>query len=190
MIGDAVSGWSTDVVMSTTDNVNFTLSNFTFTSGGAKFRQDASWTNNWGGTGFPTGTSYQNGSNIPVTAGIFNVSFNITTGAYSFTSAVTGFDAISISGTAGPGANSDVAMLTTDGINYSLDNYTLTSGTLVFRKNNSSTITWGSANFPSGTATQGGTAIAALPGTYDIKFNKTTDRLVLLFGISTQLFGL
>ena len=101
MIGDAVSGWSTDVVMSTTDNVNFTLSNFTFSNGGAKFRKDASWSNNWGSTSFPSGTAYSNGSNIPVTAGKFNVSFNINTGAFSFTTVATGYDAISISGTGG-----------------------------------------------------------------------------------------
>jgi hypothetical protein len=174
MIGDAVSGWSTDVVMSTTDNVTYTLSNFTFTNGGAKFRQDAAWSINWGANAFPTGTATQNGSNIPVIAGVYNVTFNRTTGAYSFATVAQGFDAISISGTAGPGANADVSMLTVDGINYSLDNYALSAGTLVFRKDNSSAVSWGSASFPTGTATLGGAAMNVSPGTYDIKFNKTT----------------
>lgn len=174
MIGDAVSGWGTDVVMSTTDNVNYTLSNFTFSNGGAKFRQDASWGTNWGANAFPSGTANLNGSNIPVVAGIYDVSFNKTTRTYSFSPAVTGFDAISISGTAGPGLNTDTAMLTVDGVNYTLNNCALTAGTLIFRKNNSSAITWGSASFPSGTATQGGAAMIVTPGTYDISFNKTT----------------
>lgn len=181
MIGDAVSGWGTDVVMSTTDNVNYTLSNFTFSNGGAKFRQDASWTTNWGANAFPSGTANLNGSNIPVVAGIYDVSFNITTRAYSFTPAVTGFDAISISGTAGPGLNADTAMLTVDGVNYTLNNCALTAGTLIFRKNNSSAVTWGSASFPSGTATQGGAEMVVTPGTYDISFNKTTGAYTFAF---------
>ena len=122
MIGDAVSGWGTDVVMSSTDGVNFTLENFTFNNGGAKFRQDASWSNNWGSNNFPSGTSTLNGNNIPVTLGTYNVAFNITTGAFSFTSVVN-YDAISISGTAGPGLDSDVSMITGDGINYFLSQY-------------------------------------------------------------------
>ena len=174
MIGDAVSGWSTDVVMSTTDNVTYTLSNYTFSNGGAKFRQDANWGTNWGANAFPSGTANLNGSNIPVIAGVYNVTFNRTTRAYNFETVAQGFDAISISGTAGPGANADVSMLTVDGINYSLDNYTLTAGTLVFRKDNSSAVSWGSASFPTGTATLGGAAMNVSPGTYDIKFNKTT----------------
>ena len=174
MIGDAVSGWSTDVVMSTTDNVTYTLSNFTFSNGGAKFRQDANWGTNWGANSFPSGTGNLNGSNIPVIAGVYNVTFNRTTRAYNFATVAQGFDALSISGSAGPGVNADVSMVTVDGINYSLDNYTLTAGNLVFRKDNSSAVSWGSASFPSGTATLGGAAMNVSPGTYDIKFNKTT----------------
>lgn len=174
MIGDGVSGWSTDVNMSTTDNVNYNLSSFTFTTGGAKFRLNADWGTNWGASAFPSGTATLNGSNIPVTAGIYNVSFNRTTGVYSFASAATGFASISINGIAGPGASGDVNMSTVDGINYALDNYTLTNGGLKFRQNQSNTTTWGSASFPSGTATVGGVSIAVTAGTYDIKFNKNT----------------
>jgi hypothetical protein len=181
MIGDAVSGWSTDVVMSTTDNVNFTLSNFTFSTGGAKFRQNADWGTNWGANSFPSGTANLNGSNIPVTAGIYDVTFNISTRAFSFNAVATGFDAISISGTAGPGLNADVALLTVDGINYSLNNCALTAGTLIFRKDNSSTVTWSSSSFPNGTAAQGGAAMVVTPGTYDITFNKATGAYSFVF---------
>ena len=181
MIGDAVSGWSTDVVMSTTDNVNYTLSNFTFSNGVAKFRQDANWSTNWGSNAFPSGTGTNGGSNIPVVAGIYDVSFNRNTGAYSFSAVAAGFDEISISGTAGPGLNSDTPMLTVDGENYFLNNCALTAGTLLFRKNNSSAETWGSASFPSGTATQGGDAMIVTPGTYNITFNKTTGAYNFVF---------
>ena len=172
MIGDAVSGWSTDVDMTTTDNVHYTLSNFTFTQGGAKFRQAHSWSNNWGASNFPSGTATSNGNNISVTAGVYDVSFNLTTKAYTFTPVAQGFASISVYGTSN--GSVDGAMNTVDGINYVLNDYNLDLGNLVFRQDNDNTNTWGDAAFPSGTATAGGTAISVIPGTYNIKFNLTT----------------
>ena len=79
MIGDALSGWGTDVAMTSTDGVHFTLSNYTFTGGSAKFRQDASWDRNWGASNFPSGTGTSGGNNIGVLAGTYNVAFNLNT---------------------------------------------------------------------------------------------------------------
>jgi hypothetical protein len=172
MIGDGVSGWSTDVDMTTSDGNIYTLSAFTFSSGGAKFRQDHAWTNNWGSGSFPSGTGNQNGANIPVTAGVYDVTFNKTTKAYTFTAAALGFANISVFGTANSSVDGD--MSTTDGIHYSLDNYAVTLGDLVFRQDHAGTNTWGAVDFPNGTATSGGTAISVIPGTYDIRFNLTT----------------
>lgn len=90
LIGDGVSDWETDVPLSTTDNKNYTLSNYNFIGGGVKFRANNSWSVNWGGTGFPTGTGVKaSNDNIPVVAGKYSVSFNIESGAYSFTSGCT-----------------------------------------------------------------------------------------------------
>lgn len=78
------SNWSTDVTMASTDGVNWTL-NYTFsTNEQLKFRKDASWTVNWGASTFPTGTGFQDGPNIPVSAGAYLISFNSTTGVYNF----------------------------------------------------------------------------------------------------------
>ncbi|MCB9425859.1 MAG: hypothetical protein H6584_02350 [Flavobacteriales bacterium] len=85
IVGDAVGNWNVDVVLSTSDNTIYTLNNYTFSGGGAKFRQDGSWTNNWGANAFPSGTGTQGGANIPVVAGTYNVTFNRTTGSYTFT---------------------------------------------------------------------------------------------------------
>lgn len=61
MIGDFTS-WSSDVVMNTSDNVVYTINNYTFLiTGGVKFRQDADWGTNWGSNTFPTGTGTQIG---------------------------------------------------------------------------------------------------------------------------------
>ena len=172
MIGDGVSGWGTDVNMTTSDNNIYTLSNFTFSNGGAKFRQNASWDNNWGAATFPSGTGTAGGANIPTVAGVYDVTFNLTTKAYQFTAVAQGFADISVYGTGN--GNVDGVMSTTDGVNYKLYNYSIGLGDLVFRQDMADTNTWGSADFPSGTATSGGTAISVTPGTYNISFNLTT----------------
>ncbi len=172
MIGDGVSGWSTDVDMTTADNVHYTLSNFTFSNGGAKFRQGHDWGNNWGASNFPSGTATSNGNNIPTTAGVYDVTFNLTTKAYVFTPVALGYADISVYGTAN--SNTDAAMSTIDGVHYNLSNYAVTLGDLVFRQDQANTNTWAAVDFPSGTATSGGTAISVIPGTYNISFNLTT----------------
>ena len=85
IVGDAVGTWDNDVVLSTSDNITYTLSNYTFSGGSAKFRQGGNWTVNWGTNAFPSGTGTQGGANIPVVAGTYNVTFNRTTGSYTFT---------------------------------------------------------------------------------------------------------
>ena len=55
-----------------------------FNEGEVKFRQDNDWSANWGSYAFPSGLAYQDGPNIPVPAGTYNITFNRTTGEYSF----------------------------------------------------------------------------------------------------------
>jgi hypothetical protein len=172
MIGDGVSGWGTDVNMTTTDNVHYTLSGFTFSDGSAKFRQDGGWAINWGASSFPMGTGTPNGNNIPVVAGVFDVTFNLTTKAYAFTPVALGYPDISVYGTAN--SNMDGVMNTTDGVTYRLNNYALSLGDLVFRQDMANVNTFSSASFPSGTATAGGAPISVIPGTYNITFNLST----------------
>jgi hypothetical protein len=88
IIGDATigvtggDGWANDADM--TDNGDGTFSIvIPLTVGSAKFRNGNAWNLNWGGSTFPTGTT--SGDNIPVnSAGLYNVTFNPTTGEYSF----------------------------------------------------------------------------------------------------------
>lgn len=84
IIGTAVNGWEVDVDMATTDGINFTLANYALQNGELKFRENDDWTVNWGSTDFPNGTGVQNGENISVTAGKYDISFNKETGNYSF----------------------------------------------------------------------------------------------------------
>lgn len=85
-VGDAMAGtaWNNDVDMYTTDNINYSLSSYTFNAGFIKFRKNHAWTVNWGSSSFPSGLATQNGFNIPITAGTYSINFNSLTGAYSF----------------------------------------------------------------------------------------------------------
>lgn len=52
--------------------------------GYVKFRSNSSWVINWGSNFFPEGTGRQDGPDIPVKAGEYQIRFNSETGEYSF----------------------------------------------------------------------------------------------------------
>lgn len=85
ILGTALNGWIDDIYLQTTNDITYTLENYTFKDGYAKFRQDNDWSINWGDNTFPSGTGIQDGPDIPVSAGIYNITFNRLTGEYSFT---------------------------------------------------------------------------------------------------------
>ena len=188
VIGTSVGGWEADIDLSTTDGITYTLANQALVVGVAKFRQDNAWTINWGSADFPTGTAVQDGADIAVgVAGNYNITFNKETGAYSFE--LVGepvdpidpvdpvdpeFASVGIIGTAVGGWEADVDMMTTDGVTYTLSNYTVVDGVAKFRQDNAWIINWGSADFPTGTGVQDGADIVVLAGTYDITFNIQT----------------
>lgn len=177
IFGDATPGaWTTDTDMTTTDGNLYTINNVYLVPGALKFRGDHAWTlpYNWGGTDFPSGTAVVNGSAITIpTAGIYNITFNKTTLAYSFT-----FQVISIIGDATPGAwDADTDMSTTDGINYTINDIALVPGALKFRGDHAWTLpyNWGGTDFPSGTAVVDADGITIpTAGNYFINFNSST----------------
>ena len=86
ILGSALNGFTVaDTDLTTTDGFNYTISGLVMTDGEAKFRKNNDWATNWGALGFPTGTGTQDGANIPVTAGTYDISFEITSGNYVFT---------------------------------------------------------------------------------------------------------
>lgn len=80
------NGWGTDIDLSTTDGFNYSISDLMLSDGVVKFRKDNLWDINWGALEFPTGTGVQNGAEIPVIAGTYNVTFEKTSGNYNFSS--------------------------------------------------------------------------------------------------------
>lgn len=172
IIGSAVPpdyGAGPDVNMSTNDGIHYFLKGVMFSAGEAKFRQDDNWDINWGGSGFPTGTATPGGPGIPVTAGPYDISFNIVTGEYKFS-----YVLIGIIGDALLGWDTDVDMQTTDGFNYTLMEYPFKDGLAKFRLDNSWDINWGGYTFPKGTLYFYGPDIPVPAGTYTVTFSIET----------------
>lgn len=192
LVGEASGGWPGSSgnpgpidthQMTTSDGVNWTLSAVTLTGaitgGGVKFRANNAWTTNWGSTAFPSGTATLGGSNIPCLAGTYDVTFNSTTGAYSFIGTPITFPTIAIVGSAAGGwpvdPQVDVNQMTTsNGTNYFINSIALTSGDIKFRQNNSWTVSWGGGSFPTGPTNAALNITVTTPGYYRGVFNITT----------------
>ncbi|MEN0002591.1 MAG: SusF/SusE family outer membrane protein [Bacteroidota bacterium] len=142
-----------------------------FTDGVIKFRADNDWAVNWGDDGFPTGTGVQDGPDIQVFAGDWEVAFNSTTGEYSLTPL-----SIGILGTATPtgwDADTDLTASTTEGSIWTIA-IDLTDGESKFRRDDVWTVNWGAVDFPAGTGTQDGDNIPIVAGSYNVTFNSST----------------
>ncbi|MDO5510056.1 MAG: SusE domain-containing protein [Weeksellaceae bacterium] len=85
IIGNATPGdWAADTPMtqSTFNPHIWYLHNVTLTSNEMKFRANADWGVNWGGTGAFGGQATFNGPNIVVSAGVYDIWFNDLDGRY------------------------------------------------------------------------------------------------------------
>jgi hypothetical protein len=82
----AFNGWIDDVPMnrSASDPNFWTLTRSWYENSEVKFRENEDWTINWGNTNWPSGIGLQNGPNIPLIQGIYDVTFNSSTGEYNF----------------------------------------------------------------------------------------------------------
>jgi hypothetical protein len=143
-----------------------------------KFRQNSDWGVNWGAADFPSGIGLPSGANIPVpldATGLttdYMVTFNCSTGAYSYTGAS---GPISMIG-AFNGWNGDVPM-NRDAVNpnlWKLSRSWFANSDCKFRENKDWSVNWGDATFPSGTGVAGGDNIPLVAGKYDVTFNSTT----------------
>lgn len=160
--------------LSTLDGTDYFKTDFFFGAPNVKFQRTAPLATNWGGTAFPSGTATENGADIPLTVGYYNVAFNKNTLAYNFQQVPVG-----LIGSAIPPFDwsVDVPMESTDGgITHYLYNYTIGDGVAKFRANGGWAVNWGGpADFPADTAFLNGPDIAVAAGTYDtISFNRYT----------------
>lgn len=169
MIG-GFNEWTESVALTTFDGVLYTKEDYQFTANEVKFRKDNSWEVNWGGTTFPSGEAVTGGSNIPLTSGFYNVAFNYSGLNYTFIQVP-----VTLLGDGAQGWDTDIPLLSNDGgVTFTLENVTLLDGFVKFRTNSSWSTNWGSADFPTGTGTQGGSNIPTVAGTYTVTFNRLT----------------
>jgi hypothetical protein len=181
--------WSIGVPMETSDGVNYTLNGYTLIQGELKFRQDKDWSINWGAGTFPSGIGYQNGPNIPILSGIYNIKFNRFTGAYYF-ECLECLPVIGMVGSAVPPYdwNTDLIMNTTDGIHYQLKSVDLQYGELRFRQDYNWNTNWGGTAFPTGTGSMYAPNIQVTAGNYDISFNRLSGEYAFI--LNTPLIGI
>lgn len=172
IVGD-FNGWGNDVVMATTDGINYTAQVSFLASGGCKFRQDGAWTVNWGSAAFPCGIGTQGGANIEYVAGIYDVAFNKATGEYCFNIVVTNFDSINLTGGFNSNALPGEPMVTTNGTDYVKVDFHFTEADVKFYRSEPTQTTWGGTAFPSGTAVVDGPFIPLTPGFYSVDLNIT-----------------
>ncbi len=171
IIGDATpGGWGAETPMNKQADGTYTLL-VGLDGKEAKFRANNAWDVNWGSAAFPSGTGTQGGDNIKVTKGIYLVTFNPNTGAYSFAKA-----SIGIIGDATPGGwGGDTDMSEDAAVGVVKLTVALTDKECKFRANDDWGINWGAAGFPSGTATLGGANIkVSAAKTYTVTFNVNT----------------
>lgn len=85
IIGDAtVNGWenSTAMMQDTADPHKWYLLNVNLSNGFMKFRANNAWAVNWGANKAISGTGTQDGANIPIEAGKYDIYFNDLDGMY------------------------------------------------------------------------------------------------------------
>ena len=177
IVGPAANGWpdaatdpTPDIMLTNNGDGTHTISALTLTTGFAKFRTDMDWGNpSYGGNTFPSGPI--TGDDIPVQAGVYDIMVDLNNQTYTFTDVAT-FTDIELVGTAVSGGNNPL-MSTTDGINYELGSTEFIGGNVEFQELGTTT-TYGDAAFPTGTATQGGSAIPVPTGFYEVTFNLNT----------------
>jgi hypothetical protein len=180
VIGSGTAGgWDSDQDLTQDDSDDHVWTGtFTFTDGEAKFRANDAWNNNWGGTGYPSGTGVQDGPNIPVVAGTYFVRLNDATGEYMIiaTNRSQPYAQLGVIGSATPGGWDNDTDMTQNPANPFLWSkiMTLTQAEAKFRADDAWTVNWGGSTFPSGKGTQDGPNIATQSGSYFITFNSGT----------------
>ncbi|WP_157111571.1 T9SS type A sorting domain-containing protein [Nonlabens spongiae] len=172
LAGTAVTGGS-NPQMSTVDGVTYELAVTNFIMGDLQFRETGTATV-YGDTAFPTGTATQGGASIPMPGGFYLVTYNFSTGDYSFSIPDVGIVGPAANGWPDPNNATDILMNTIDGDTYTLDGQVLTDGPIKFRQNQDWGINWGGTAFPGGVAEPNGSNdIPATAGTYDIVFSRS-----------------
>jgi len=173
--GTGTGGWTQPgaVALTSTDGENFTGTNIEIVGNGEiKFSENANWGTSYGVAtqpGFPSGVgTLTAASNIVATLGFWNVTYNTTSKAYSFTAGVNPYAVIKITGA---GLVTDMQLQTANGDLYFKKSATFPGGNSKFIQDGTVN-QWGGA-FPDGPAVSA--ALIPIPaGTFNVYFTKST----------------
>ncbi|MCS6974362.1 MAG: SusF/SusE family outer membrane protein [Cyclobacteriaceae bacterium] len=192
IIGTGVGGWSDSNEKFLTRSgptgaaAHIWTGTINFVAGEVKFRANASWSTNWGGTRYPSGYGINDGPNITIpTGGTYFVYFNSASGEYLIGSVANSapYGTVGMIGPATPngwgGPDTDLIKNPANPYRYSRV-FTLVAGDLKFRADDSWTVNWGASSFPGGIGVQDGANIPAQAGTYFITFNSLTGEYYFL----------
>lgn len=183
----AQTGWGSDIADLTIDpnNDQVWTGIVALDAGQLKFRANHDWGTNWGITSGttaanPSGYGQLNGDNMVITtAGTYFVYINVATKEYFFGKSDRNV-AITDIGLVGPaqtgGWSDDTNLIRNPANPYKWSaNLSLFAGEAKFRADNAWVFDWGSASFPNGVGTQGGSNIpVSADGVYTISFNSST----------------
>ena len=177
LIGSATpGGWDSDTDLTQNGaDPDLWRANIELTDGVAKFRANHDWAINWGALDFPSGVGVQDGPDIPVVAGLYQVDFNTATGEYSFLP-ITYYATIGIIGDATPGGwvdDTDMEVDPTDPAKWTV-RMVFTDGEAKFRADNDWAVNWGAGDFPTGIGEQDGANIPVPAGEYRVDFCTTS----------------
>jgi len=86
IVGSALeTGWDQTIYMSQTDpDKSIWTIKLRLNNGRLKFRSSNSWSQNWGGTSFPTGDAVYYWEDIPIQGGYYKVTLNLENKTYKF----------------------------------------------------------------------------------------------------------
>ncbi|WP_188459285.1 T9SS type A sorting domain-containing protein [Psychroflexus planctonicus] len=165
------SALSEAIDLSTADGENYEASVNQFVDGTVTF--ESSNGDVYGSDDFPSGTLVLNGNPIAVTAGYYEVEFNLTTLDFSFNIPDVGLVGPGVSEWPGDNPTPDVLMTSTDGNIYTLSSQEFFDDEVKFRQNQSWNTNWGGTGFPSGDLVfNGSDNINAEAGIYDVTFDR------------------
>ncbi len=168
VVGSAtVNGWDgPDMPFYTTNIADVLVAYVTLTNGFIKIRSNNSWTLNYGDTGFD-GKLEEGGTDIPVTAGTYKLTFNLSTLTYSLEAYTWGLvgDATT-NGWDGP----DMPMMYDSFTDTWKAIVTFKAGNMKFRFNNDWGLNYGDTG-ADGSLENGGADIAVTAGNYLVVFD-------------------
>lgn len=169
VVGSGYNNWGQfpDAPFFSTSTANVIVAYVTLKDGEIKFRENNDWGNNLGDNG-ADGTLEKDGANIAVTAGIYKITFNTATNAYTivpFTWGIVG------SAYNDWGATPDFPFTYDDATDQWRAIVKLKDGEFKIRKNNDWGVNYGD-NGADGSLEAGGANLAVTAGKYQITFNE------------------